>query len=92
MYLHRDSYEGFFVHVKSVELAEDRADILEDALAAAATAVSIAEVDASERDVDASPHDVEDGMGPRLKSFAVESAGVASRISEALRTRPQSFS
>jgi len=30
----------------------------------------------------ASPHDVEEGMGPRLKSFAVERGGVASRISE----------
>ena len=27
-------------------------------------------------------HDVEEGMGPMLKSFAVERGGVASRISE----------
>jgi hypothetical protein len=30
----------------------------------------------------ASAHDVEEGMDPRLKSFAVERGGVASRISE----------
>ena len=74
--------------MKSAEPIDDRVDILEDALAAAAVAASIAEVDASERDV----HDVEEGMGPRLKSFAVVRAGVASRISDALRMRPHSFS
>jgi hypothetical protein len=64
-------------------------DSLEDALAAAAAAASIVEVDASERDA---VQEVDEGMGPRLKSFAVVRAGVASRISDALRIRPHSFS
>jgi hypothetical protein len=89
--------------VNRAELVEYRDAILDVALSAAAAAsergvlASPLErgvgtlVSPLERGVLASPHEVEEGMGPRLKSFAVVRAGVASRISDALRIRPHSF-